>query len=185
MPLAKRSKSNFDNIKVIINRAANTVRWLVNDVEKFKISDLGMPIDRSLRFNNHGGPPVKVDLKQINVGFGNFSLMDFSNPVSDVSLDLAMVAAGNITPNMPLVQLDNNNQYFDPQRVERATGNPLGVGQLPYLGGIPYDFIVKIDGESQPNNRNFGQGAVMKIRYIKAYYSISSKVVPQFPAVIR
>lgn len=183
IPLSKRVKEGFDKIQVKINRKAGTVAWFVNGVEKYKINNLGVPIDRTYRFNNHGGTPTPVDLKQINVGFGNFTLMDFSNVVADVSLTLTMVDTSSIQTNLPLLQLDADSRYFDPQRVVTATGAPIPVGGIPFAGATPYDFIVKSDPDG--DLRNFGQGAVMKLKYVRAYYSTFTQVVSQFPNTVR
>ena len=96
----------------------------------------------------------------------------------------AATIENTIDPNRPLLQLDLDGQYFDPQRVERTTGLPLAVGAAPYVGGATYDFLVKTD-DGTGALRNFGQGVVMKIKYIKAYYTNLGKVVPQFPSTTR
>lgn len=167
--LAKRERTSpgtdFDTLSIAFNRKEGMARWMINGVEKFRVNNFGIPLDRTYRLLDHGGPDQVVELKQINVGFGTFTLLDMVNPDKDVSLSQAMVDAGSIAPMLPLLQLGPDYQYVDPTRVDRATGADLQVGQAPYAGRTPYDFLQKTDDASGAH-RNFGNGARICVKYL-------------------
>ena len=156
---------DFVKVAIVINRKAGTAAWLVDGVEKFKVNRIGYAIDRTVRLSDLGGPDMQVDIPSLSIGFGNFTLLDFTNPVVDVSLDMAMVTDGSITPTQPLVQLGLSPIYLDPHRVNRATGASLGVGDAPYLGAPPFQFL-----STNENDLLFGNGFQLLLKYIKAYY---------------
>ena len=189
IPIAKRNKddplSQFDKVAIAYNRAAGTVRYLVNDQEKFVVKDIGLPIDRKYRILDHAGPALKVDLQQTNVGFGTFTLLDMNNPVLD-SLPAALagaaaggVVADSINPNRPLVQLGLDAQYIDPQRTDALTGDDLAVGSAPNAESGDYDFLVKADADT--SSRLFGNGARLRIKWLRTKFLSPAPVVSQSP----
>ncbi len=171
--LAKRNRedpaNDFTKVAISIDRKNSIVRYLVDDVVKFEVSRLGYGLDREYRVIDHGGPDELVDLPSVSLGFGTLTLLDATNPVKGVPLNMAMIAAGNINPNRPLVQLGLDYQYIDPARVVRRTGDDLNVGEAPYLGGPPFEFLVEQDNTTQ--SRLFGNGFLLRLRYLKASYT--------------
>lgn len=193
IPIAKRNKASpltqFDTVAIALNRKESTAKYYVNNELKFVYKDFGIPLDRKYRILDHGGPATKVDLQQINVGFGTFTLLDMANPVYE-SLPQALSVAtytgatveDSINPNRPLVQLGLDAQYLDPQRTVAATGADLAVGVAPdALGGV-FDFLSKASANT--STRLFGNGSRLRIQWCKGMLtpSPSSKVVGQFPA---
>jgi hypothetical protein len=195
IPIAKRNKSDplsqFDTVAIAINRAEGTVRWLVNGEEKFRVKDIGLPLDRSLRILDHGGPATKVDLKQINIGFGTFTLLDMLNPVysslpqalavSTMNAAIAVDFEASIDPNRPLVQLGIDAQYIDPQRTDNVTGDDLAVGSAPSAAGGAFNFLVPSDIDT--SSRLFGNGARLRLQWIRASITNNQQIVTQFPSV--
>lgn len=177
IPIAHRKKTEFSKVAITINRKESTVKWSVDGVEKFKISRIGYPLDRTIRLNDHGGVPELVDLKSVSPGFGTFSLMDFSNPVTDLSLNMALNVS--ISATNPLLMLGPDTQYQDPHRT-KMNGSPVPVGQAPEVGGGDYLFL-KPAG-SVATDALFGNGAVINIQYLKGSYSNPLAPVSQTPA---
>jgi hypothetical protein len=76
------------------------IRWIVNGREHFRVDRPGFRLDRALLTLDHGGiePPEPVVPRQVDCGFGLFTLLDASWPGT-----------------MGLVQLSNvPGFYFDP-----------------------------------------------------------------------
>lgn len=193
IPVGKRNKdaplSQFDTLGIAINRKESTVKWLINGEVKYVLKDIGLPVDRRFRVLDHGGPATKVDLQQINVGFGTFSLLDMNNPVIE-SLPQALAvatqtAAGvedSINPNRPLVQLGLDAQYIDPQRTVAASGADLAVGAAPDASGGAFDFLSK-GPTADTSTRLFGNGARLRLQWIKGSFSPTVTTVSQFPSL--
>jgi hypothetical protein len=157
IPIGKRDKSDpandFANIKICVNKEKDYVRWVINGQEKLRINRLGMPIDREYRILDHGGESEVVDQSHINVGFGTFTLLDMANPVKGPSLVRAMQLAGSDTPLQPLLQLGLSDQYIDPISVDPVSGSD-----------IPATFL-----SNDSDNRLFNNGALLRLKYLKAY----------------
>jgi len=153
IPIGSRDRTDpindFARVGIAINKSKGYVRWLVNGVEKFRVTDLGMPIDRKYRILDHGGISQRVTQNTLNVGFGTFTLLDMSNPsASDPAIAMTMAAAATKDANTPLLQLGLPAQYIDPDQVNTATG-----------ADIAATFLDNTDG-----NRLFGNGAVLRIK---------------------
>lgn len=111
IPVAKRNVTDpgndFAKLAIGYNYKENYVRWLVNDIEVFKINRLGYPIDRKYRIleNNAVGqisaPARLLRPKQLQFGFGTFSFMDMYNPQNPSQVNnagLVNLTAGCIFP---------------------------------------------------------------------------------------
>ena len=153
IPIGSRDRTDpindFVTVGIAINKSKGYVRWLVNGKEMFRVTDIGMPIDRKYRILDHGGISQRVTQNTLNVGFGTFTLLDMSNPsVSDPAVTMVMAAAGNKDANTPLLQLGLPAQYIDPDQVNTTTG-----------ADVAATFLDNTDG-----NRLFGNGAVLRIK---------------------
>lgn len=178
IPIGKRNRTDpsldFDTYAIGINRQKGYVRYFINGAEVLRITQIGMPIDRTYRLLDHGGPPGLVDLKQINVGFGTFSLLDMLNPVSDVSLPqfMSTYAFGAIEPNQPkfpLVQLGLDPQYVDPTRVTTTTGDDLAIGAAPSVPTLLSPFVFAVPADAGTSTRLFGNGARLRLKWLNVY----------------
>jgi hypothetical protein len=178
IPIGKRNRTDpgldFDTYAIGINRQKGYVRYFINGAEVLRINQIGMPLDRTYRILDHGGPPGLVDLKQINVGFGTFSLLDMLNPVSDVSLPqfMSTYAVAPTEPNQPkfpLVQLGLDAQYIDSTRVDTSSGSDVAVNSSPSLltAGSPFIFAVPVDAGT--STRLFGNGARLRLKWLNVY----------------
>jgi hypothetical protein len=166
--ISKRNQNDFAKLAIALNRRDKIVRYFVNDVEKYKVSDYWLPSTRTYRTNDTTGPALEADIQNVSFAFGNINALDNSNPVDDSSLAMAYTSEASLNPIMPLVQYIEDAGYIDPKRVERLTGNSIAVGSVPYPGGQAYEFLVP--SEVGTANRLFGNGVVSKINYIKVSY---------------
>jgi hypothetical protein len=159
--------NDFTKVAIAYNRRDGIARFFVDGEEKFRIDRVGYPLDRTFRIYDTAGPAQLTDIPSFRVGFGTVSLLDNINPVVDTSLQMALSTAGNIDANRPLVQLAPDAFFVDPQRVHRATGAPVQVGEVPYPGADDFNFLVTADGTT--NTRLFGNGARIRLKYLNVY----------------
>ncbi|KFE68364.1 DUF6081 family protein [Hyalangium minutum] len=76
IPLARRTPEAVHHVKIAYDRAAGTVRWELEGKEVFRVDKLGRSLDSRWLIGDHGGQEQDVELRQLNVGFGLFSLLD-------------------------------------------------------------------------------------------------------------
>lgn len=155
IPIGKRNRESplddYVTVGIAVNKAKGYVRYLVNGQEKFRVTDIGAPLDRKYRILDHGGITQHISPSNWNIGFGNFTLLDMSNPCAasgDPAIAMKMVADANANANTPLLQLGLIGQYVDPDQVDIATGANIAATFLDTTNG----------------NRLFGNGAVMRIK---------------------
>lgn len=76
--ISSRSTTNFHHLEIAYDRARGTVRWLVDDVEVFKVTAIGKRLSDNLMTLNYGGdePANSLVLNQLNCGLGHFTLLD-------------------------------------------------------------------------------------------------------------
>lgn len=117
-PLLKREQfspmTNFVTVAIAINKKYNYVRFLVNGIEKFRISNYGLPLDRTYRVLDHGGPPKQTTLNTIQCGFGLFTLLDMHLP-RDYDPN-----NNPVVNDASLVQIGTSNQYIHPRTTDYA-----------------------------------------------------------------
>ncbi len=58
------------------NRAAGVVRWLVDDVEVARVSNIGLPAEGATTIIDHGGTPQVAAPRQLKGGMALFTLLD-------------------------------------------------------------------------------------------------------------
>lgn len=188
IPIAKRNKEDplnqYNELSIAINRKNSIVRWLVDGEEKFRIKDIGLPIEREYRILDHDGPSLPAEPEFANFGFGTFTLLDMNNPVystlpSAYATQAIQGGTGDdaIAPNKPLVQLGLDPQYIDPQRTDALTGNDLAVGDEPRINGGTFSFLSPIPA---PDARLFGNGAILRIKSItvKRFFPLITQTEP-------
>lgn len=165
VPVAKRNTANplSDYVKLAIayNYRLNTLRWLINDVEVYRVDRLGFPLERKYNFLDFNGiganafPSELIRPKQFLPAFGTSNSMDGYNPQNP----------GQV-PNVGLVNLGT------PYEVDPIVTSPLG-------DGVPASFITSYPLTS--DGTNFGQGAIIKIKYIAVYLLAPEKELRSFP----
>jgi hypothetical protein len=75
-PPISRAPGELANVAVAYDRAAGTVRWLVNDAEAARVSKIGFPAPDATTIIDHGGTPEVVAPRQLNCGMAMFTLLD-------------------------------------------------------------------------------------------------------------
>lgn len=160
IPVAKRNTADpgndFVKLAIAYNYQDNYVRWIVNDIEVFKVNRLGYPLERKYRMLEHNTPGVisapaqLVRPKQLQFGFGTFSLMDMYNPQNPGQVN-----------NSALVDLTSGGSL--------PAVNPI----VTNVNGrtIPATFILPYSatGNTGFTGTNFGQGAILRIKYLTVY----------------
>ncbi len=76
IPVGTRRPDDWHELGIAYDRAAGTVRWLVDDEERFKVDRIGYHIDRRYLTIDHGGTEEAVESRQLNGGMGLFTLLD-------------------------------------------------------------------------------------------------------------
>jgi hypothetical protein len=74
-----KKPGSYTKLAIAYNYKKNYVRWIVNEVEVFRVNKLGYPIDRKYSILDHRGVPELVRPKAMTFGFGIFTLMDMYN----------------------------------------------------------------------------------------------------------
>ena len=174
IPVAKRNVSNpgndFVKLAIAYNYKENYVRWIVNDMEVFRVNRIGYPLERKYRILEHNtvgqisAPAQLIRPKQLQYGFGTFSLMDMYNPQNPGQLNnaaLVNLTLGGILPDVNPIVTNVNGTTIAPTFLS------------PYLpGGFP---------GFPENGTNFGQGAILRIKYLTVYLLAPDETIRKFP----
>lgn len=139
--------SEFTNVKICYNKALGYVRWLINDSEVYRLTNIGAAIPGTkYRVLDHNGPAVHISPNRLCFGICLFTLLDMHEPSQGDETDLA------------LVQLcAPASQYVNP-RLPRTW--PSGAPQLD---------TTFLDAVSLVGNRIWGQGAQLNLTSSKIY----------------
>lgn len=98
IPVATRRPDDWHELSIAYDRAAGTVRWLVDGDVSFEVDRIGHHIDRQYLTIDHGGIEETVESRQLNGGMGLFTLLD-----------------GYLPSGQALVRLSSaENFYFNP-----------------------------------------------------------------------
>lgn len=176
IPVAKRDSADpgndFVKLAIAYNYKGNYIRWIINDVEVFKVNRIGYPLERKYRILEHNNvgqissPARLIRPTQLQYGFGTLSLMDMYNPQNP----------GQV-PNAALVDLTVGGLLPDTDpivtNINSTTKAPVFLS--PYLpGGFP--------GFSG-SGTNFGQGVILRIKYITVYIVAPEETTGEFPGL--
>ena len=116
-PIAKRSIGKSDTVTFVYDKDNGIAKWLVNGVEKFRVTNIGERPNRSMMLLDHGGNTKLALPNQIDCGLGMFTLLD-----------------GYGKKGVGLVRLtDPNSQpsYYDPSVGEPTPENFVDNQSLP------------------------------------------------------
>ena len=95
IPVARRMPHQQHHLTIAYNRSARTIRWLIGDVEVFRVTRPGYRLtSREFMILDHGGLEEDVDCRQRDVGFGVFTLLDAASPSQIALVKLS------VTPNL-------------------------------------------------------------------------------------
>jgi len=79
-PPVSRTPGEQVKVTVAYNRAAGVVRWLVDDLEVARVSNIGFPAAGATTIIDHGGTPQAAAPRQLNCGMALFTLLDGGLP---------------------------------------------------------------------------------------------------------
>jgi hypothetical protein len=85
-PPVSRRPGEQAKVAVAYDRAAGTVRWLVNDAEAALVSKIGFPAPDATTIIDHGGTPEVIAPRQLNCGMAMFTLLDGGLPPAGTGL---------------------------------------------------------------------------------------------------
>ena len=90
IPVADRKPGQQHHLTIGYDRSANVIRWLVNDVEVFRVTRPGYRLpSRQYMILDHGGVEQDVVCNQRDFGFGTFTLLDAGNPSQQALVKLS------------------------------------------------------------------------------------------------
>ena len=111
IPVADNRPLAEHRLKIAYNKSAGEVRWLVDNKEVYRVTQIGRRISRTFLTIDHGGDEADVSPRQLDCGMGMFTLLDGSRPSGQ-----AMVKLSN-TPSFyfsPLVGSPASQMFVDP-----------------------------------------------------------------------
>ena len=119
VPLADRQPNDEHELTVAYDRAAGTVRWLVEGDEKFRVDRIGRLADRRYMTLDHGGVEEDVEPKQLNFGMGLFTLLDGSLPIGKALVRLSNAPDFYFDPGLgaPEAQRFHDEESADASRL--------------------------------------------------------------------
>ncbi|AHA46271.1 hypothetical protein ISTM_373 [Insectomime virus] len=103
----------YTKVAFAINKEKGYARYLVNDVEKLRVSDFGIAPAPETRVLDEGGIPSVQIINQLQVGFGIFLLSDASSPTTVSNTE------GLVRLNPPPAL------YYNPRTVDATTGQKV------------------------------------------------------------
>jgi hypothetical protein len=90
IPVAERNPGEEHHLTIAYNASASTMRWLVDDVEVFRVTRPGYRLpSRQFMILDHGGTEEDVVCRQRDVGLGMFTLLDAGNPAQTALVQLS------------------------------------------------------------------------------------------------
>lgn len=145
IPIGTRTATDSTKVEIAYNRKKNYVRWILNGVEVYRINRLGYPPQAQYVGLNLGGTPEIVKSKNITVGFGTFSGMDFYNPLNPGAVDNAGLVYLNyptLNPvvtdvNGDLIPATNLNTSYNPALTIFGQGMTLNLEYLKVWEVVP------------------------------------------------
>jgi hypothetical protein len=155
---ARQSVEEDVDLKITFSRKSGdlVVKWFINGIQRFSVSDVGLPlVDQVHLVLNGGGTPHKVNINSIQFGFGTFTLLDFfpfSLSYEQIGQSFTTFDDGQtLSKVQPLANL--GSIYF--QRMKDQLGNNVPQTAFTYEGPQEQD----------------GNGAVIRLTNIKVAIS--------------
>ena len=76
IPVADRNADDWANLAIEYDRRAGRITWAVNQSEVYSVDRIGRHVDRKHLAVDGGGMEETVEPRQLNAGFGLFTLLD-------------------------------------------------------------------------------------------------------------
>jgi hypothetical protein len=90
IPVGTRVPGQQHHVTIGYDRSANVLRWLVNDVEVFRVTRPGYRLpSREYMVLDHGGEDRDVVCRQRDLGLGMFTLLDAAGPTQQALVQLS------------------------------------------------------------------------------------------------
>lgn len=166
IPIRKRNVqdplNDFVKVAIAYNYKENYARWLINDIELFRVNRIGFPLERKYRIfeaNGLAGDEFPNSLKRPTsflLAFGTGNTMYGYNPQNPGQL-----------PNIGLVRLLN-----------AYTVDPIVTD--PFGGSLPANYILDYFSTGFTGT-NFGQGDILKLKYNSVYILAPERICRTFP----
>ena len=86
LPGVPRKPNAEDTVELQYDRAAGTVRWVINGHVAAQVNKIGFPAPGATMLINRGGTPQLAAPRQLNCGMALFTLMDGALPPSNQGL---------------------------------------------------------------------------------------------------
>jgi len=126
IPVAYRTPDEWHKLGIAFNHQLGIIRWLINDVEVYRVTRVGFPLPLCDRALDHGGQPEEVFPQHLSFGFGTFTLLDAHHYNN-----------GSCTPNPGLARLTSGDTvYRDPFSLDPA-GQPQFPDTFYYNNTVP------------------------------------------------
>jgi hypothetical protein len=115
VPVAARCPQDHHDLEIAYDKARGVVRWIVDQVEVYRVEAIGARIDRDTMLLDRGGEDMIFSPDQLDCAMGTFTFLDGFGPT-----------------DRGLVQIDPDpGTYFDPRH-----GEPWGVTFLDPKGAL-------------------------------------------------
>jgi uncharacterized protein DUF6081 len=164
IPVADRKPGQQHHLTIGYDRSANVIRWLVNDVEVFRVTRPGFRLpSRQYMILDHGGEERDVACRQRDLGLGMFTLLDAGNPSQQALVQLSSAPGfyfsttlGSPTPqtfldplSQPGSRIWGEGAVLQVQKVRIASQRPM-LAQAAVAGGTsvgsPIRFGIHAEG---------------------------------------
>lgn len=160
-----------------IDRISRCIRWYVNGIELWTVSQVGYRVDDQHMVLERGGNPVLTEITQFSCGFGHFTFLDHQIPNNYsrelVRKDMSTEHGGKVyRSESALVMLNFPEAYREV--LPDVYGRHLPI--------VPTGtFAITADSEQ---HRLFGQGVISCIKWMRVYNRSRSRT-PFFTAPMR
>lgn len=146
--VAQRGTGDFHKLAIAYNAAKQTIRYLIDDEEVYKVTRPGQFPHRCDTAILHGGEPENSFPEYVSAGFGTFTILDAYH------WDNGLCEGSGLGP---LAQLEATpNAYYDPHHYGQEYPTVLDDGDW-------------YTSDPSVEDRIWGQGADISIDYLRVY----------------
>lgn len=98
IPVMERSPGDSHHLAIAYDKAKGTVRWLVDEVEVFRVDAIGARIDRRYMLTDEGGTDMIFSPDQLDCAMGTFTFLDGYGPTQRGLVQLDADNASYVNP---------------------------------------------------------------------------------------
>ena len=137
VPVALTRPGQAQRLALAFDKAAGTIRWLIDRQEVFRINRIGELLPRIAMTIDHGGTPTLVSPRSIDCGLGMFTLLDGARPLDTGLVELSNAAGYYFDP---LFGPPTPGRFFDTQSLHQdrlwGQGARLDVGRVVFASRL-------------------------------------------------